>query len=164
MKERNNLFSATGIPSLFLIFAVLILVILSLLGYGTSRQDLRSSSLSLEQTTAYYESCGAATDFYTGALEALKGFQEQTSDEASFFQLAGSYFEQAENVNWNADTHEVQYVRAFSDTQSLHVLFLVSWNTGQTAARTDLLTILAWNTIVTADWTPDTSQSVYKGE
>ena len=46
MKEKNHLFSATGIPSLFLIFGVLMLVILSLLGYGTSRQDLRSSSLS----------------------------------------------------------------------------------------------------------------------
>lgn len=48
MTERKNLFSATGIPSLFLIFAVLMLVILSLLGYGTSRQDLRTSSLALE--------------------------------------------------------------------------------------------------------------------
>ena len=51
MKEKNHLFSATGIPSLFLIFGVLMLVILSLLGYGTSRQDLRASSLSLEQTS-----------------------------------------------------------------------------------------------------------------
>lgn len=33
MKEKNHLFSATGIPSLFLIFGVLMLVILSLLGY-----------------------------------------------------------------------------------------------------------------------------------
>ncbi len=38
MRERQSLFSATGIPSLFLIFAVLMLVTLSLLGYGTSRQ------------------------------------------------------------------------------------------------------------------------------
>ena len=57
MKEKNHLFSATGIPSLFLIFGVLMLVILSLLGYGTSRQDLRASSLSLEQTSAYYNAC-----------------------------------------------------------------------------------------------------------
>ena len=49
MKEKNHLFSATGIPSLFLIFGVLMLVILSLLGYGTSRQDLRSSSLFLSR-------------------------------------------------------------------------------------------------------------------
>ena len=39
MNEKNHLFSATGIPSLFLIFGVLMLVILSLLGYGTSRQE-----------------------------------------------------------------------------------------------------------------------------
>ena len=64
MKEKNHLFSATGIPSLFLIFGVLMLVILSLLGYGTSRQDLRASSLYLEQTSAYYNACSEAADFY----------------------------------------------------------------------------------------------------
>ena len=75
MKEKNHLFSATGIPSLFLIFGVLMLVILSLLGYGTSRQDLRSSSLSLEQTSAYYNVCSEAADFYSELVQTLEGFQ-----------------------------------------------------------------------------------------
>lgn len=164
MKERNNLFFATGIPSLFLIFAVLILVTLSLLGYGTSSQTLSSSTLSLEQNTAYYKSCGEAADFYTSAQEALSEFQEQANDETTFFLLAGSYFTQIKNVTWDADTHQVQYVQAFSDTQSLHAVFLVSLDNTRTSAPPQPLSILAWNTIVTADWDPDTSQSVYKGE
>ena len=52
MKEKKNLFSATGIPSLFLIFGVLMLVILSLLGYGTSRQDLQSGIASASGAVA----------------------------------------------------------------------------------------------------------------
>ena len=76
MKEKNHLFSATGIPSLFLIFGVLMLVILSLLGYGTSRQDLRASSLSLEQTSAYYNACSEAADFYSDLVQTLEGFHE----------------------------------------------------------------------------------------
>ncbi|MFQ9881098.1 MAG: hypothetical protein ACLRW4_22875 [Ruminococcus sp.] len=76
MKEKNHLFSATGIPSLFLIFGVLMLVILSLLGYGTSRQDLRASSLSLEQTSAYYNACSEAADFYSELVQTLEGFQD----------------------------------------------------------------------------------------
>ena len=81
MKEKNHLFSATGIPSLFLIFGVLMLVILSLLGYGTSRQDLRASSLSLEQTSAYYNACSEAADFYSELVQALEGFKAQAKTE-----------------------------------------------------------------------------------
>lgn len=166
MKERPALFSATGIPSLFLIFAVLILVTLSLLGYGTARQDLSSSTLSLEQTTAYYQSCDAATDFYADAVQNLKSIQALASDPEEYFQLAGSYFSKLPGATWDADTHKVQYMQAFSHTQSLLVeLYIPSYSEADTnlgdAAFADILT---WKTIVTADWEPDTSQSVYKGE
>ena len=57
------------------------LVILSLLGYGTSRQDLRSSSLSLEQTSAYYNACSEAADFYSDLVQTLEGFQAQAKSE-----------------------------------------------------------------------------------
>ena len=169
MKKRTTLFSATGIPSLFLIFSVLILVILSLLGYGTSRQNLRSSTLSLEQTTAYYESCGKVTDFYNQTLKDLKEFQDQAKDQNYYFRLVGSYFRQKENTSWDEVSHQVQYTQAFSDTQSLLATFQVLYSdqpdlSETVSANADILSILTWNTIVTADWNPDTSQSVYKGE
>ena len=81
MKEKNHLFSATGIPSLFLIFGVLMLVILSLLGYGTSRQDLRASSLSLEQTSAYYNACSEAADFIQIWFRHWKDFRHRQNQK-----------------------------------------------------------------------------------
>ena len=206
MKEKNHLFSATGIPSLFLIFGVLMLVILSLLGYGTSRQDLRSSSLSLEQTSAYYNACSEAADFYSELVQTLEGFQAQAKSERAYYQLVSDYLNSQENVKWDSEEHTAEYMNAFSDTQSLAVKVSVFW-TDRTADSTasdiaasdtaasdtvasDTITsdivasdrtvtnnagldvtssnniagILSWNTIVTADWNPDNSQSVYKGE
>lgn len=217
MKEKNHLFSATGIPSLFLIFGVLMLVILSLLGYGTSRQDLRASSLSLEQTSAYYNACSEAADFYSDLVQTLEEFQEQAKTETAYYQLVSDYLNSQENVNWNSEEHTAEYVKAFSDTQSLAVKIVVFWtdctadstasataafdnvasdnvasdnaasdnvvsdnaasdnaasdnaasdtiNAGLDMTSSNIAGILSWNTIVTADWNPDNSQSVYKGE
>lgn len=210
MKEKNHLFSATGIPSLFLIFGVLMLVILSLLGYGTSRQDLRASSLSLEQTSAYYNACSEAADFYSELVQTLEGFQEQAKTETAYYQLVSDYLNSQENVEWNSEEHTAEYVKAFSDTQSLAVKVSVFWtdrtadstafdaaasdtaasdaatsdtassdtiasdivssdrtvtnNAGLDVTSSNIAGILSWNTVVTADWNPDNSQSVYKGE
>ena len=192
MKEKNHLFSATGIPSLFLIFGVLMLVILSLLGYGTSRQDLRSSSLSLEQTSAYYNACSEAADFYSDLVQTLEGFQAQAKSESAYYQLVSDHLNSHENVKWDSEEHTAEYVKAFSDTQSLAVKVSVFWtdrtadstasdtaasdtvasdtaasdtiNAGLDMTSSNIAGILSWNTVVTADWNPDNSQSVYKGE
>ena len=182
MKEKNHLFSATGIPSLFLIFGVLMLVILSLLGYGTSRQDLRASSLSLEQTSAYYNACSEAADFYSELVQTLEGFHEQAKTETAYYQLVSDYLNSQENVEWDSEEHTAEYVKAFSDTQSLAVKVSVFWtdrtadstasdtaasdtvNAGLNMTSSNIAGILSWNTVVTADWNPDNSQSVYKGE
>ncbi|MCB5433237.1 hypothetical protein [Blautia faecis] len=182
MKEKNHLFSATGIPSLFLIFGVLMLVILSLLGYGTSRQDLRASSLSLEQTSAYYNACSEAADFYSELVQTLEGFQAQAKTETAYYQLVSDYLNSQENVEWDSEEHTAEYVKAFSDTQSLAVKVSVFWtdctadsttsdnaasdtiNAGLDVTSSNIAGILSWNTVVTADWNPDNSQSVYKGE
>ena len=210
MKEKNHLFSATGIPSLFLIFGVLMLVILSLLGYGTSRQDLRSSSLSLEQTSAYYNACSEAADFYSDLVQTLEGFQARVKSESSYYKLVSDYLNSQENVKWDSEEHTAEYMNAFSDTQSLAVKVSVFWtdrtadstasdtvasdtaasdtaasdtvasdaaasdtaasdrtvtnNAGLDVTSSNIAGILSWNTVVTADWNPDNSQSVYKGE
>lgn len=171
------------------------LVILSLLGYGTSRQDLCASSLSLEQTSAYYNACSEAADFYSELVQTLEGFQEQAKTETAYYQLVSDYLNSQENVEWNSEEHTAEYVKAFSDTQSLAVKIAVFWtdctadstasnNVASDTAASDTITsdctvtnnvgldvtssniagILSWNTVVTADWNPDNSQSVYKGE
>ena len=186
------------------------LVILSLLGYGTSRQDLRSSSLSLEQTSAYYNVCSEAADFYSELVQTLEGFQAQAKSERAYYQLVSDYLNSQENVEWNSEEHTAEYVKAFSDTQSLAVKVSVFWtdrtadstasdtvasdtaasdtaasdtvasdaaasdtaasdrtvtnNAGLNVTSSNIAGILSWNTVVTADWNPDNSQSVYKGE
>ena len=217
MKEKNHLFSATGIPSLFLIFGVLMLVILSLLGYGTSRQDLRASSLSLEQTSAYYNACSEAADFYSELVQALEGFKAQAKTETAYYQLVSDYLNSQENIEWDSEEHTAEYAKAFSDTQSLAVKIAVfrtdctadstasataafdnvasdnvasdnaasdnvvsdnaasdnaasdnaasdTINAGLDMTSSNIAGILSRNTVVTADWNPDNSQSVYKGE
>ena len=37
-------------------------------------------------------------------------------------------------------------------------------NAGLDVTSSNIAGILSWNTVVTADWNPDNSQSVYKGE
>lgn len=183
------------------------LVILSLLGYGTSRQDLRSSSLSLEQTSAYYNACSEAADFYSDLVQTLEGFQAQAKSESAYYQLVSDHLNSQENVKWDSEEHTAEYVKAFSDTQSLAVKIVVFWtdctadstasdnaasdnvvsdnaasdnvasdnassdnavsdtiNAGLNMTSSNIAGILSWNTVVTADWNPDNSQSVYKGE
>ena len=173
------------------------LVILSLLGYGTSRQDLRASSLSLEQTSAYYNACSEAADFYSELVQTLEGFQEQAKTETAYYQLVSDHLNSQENVKWDSEEHTAEYVKAFSDTQSLAVKIAVFWtdctadstasdnaasdnvvsdnaasdnavsdtiNAGLDVTSNNIAGILSWNTVVTADWNPDSSQSVYKRE
>ena len=178
------------------------LVILSLLGYGTSRQDLRASSLSLEQTSAYYNACSEAADFYSDLVQTLEGFQAQAKSESAYYQLVSDHLNSQENVEWDSEEHTAEYVKAFSDTQSLAVKIVVFWtdctadstasataafdnvasdnvasdnaasdnaasdtiNAGLDMTSSNIAGILSWNTVVTADWNPDNSQSVYKGE
>ena len=178
------------------------LVILSLLGYGTSRQDLRASSLSLEQTSAYYNACSEAADFYSDLVQTLEGFQAQVKSESAYYKLVSDYLNSQENVEWDSEEHTAEYVKAFSDTQSLAVKVSVFWtdrtadstasdtaasdtvasdtaasdtvasdtaasdtiNAGLDMTSSNIAGILSWNTVVTADWNPDNSQSVYKGE
>lgn len=168
------------------------LVILSLLGYGTSRQDLRSSSLSLEQTSAYYNACSEAADFYSELVQTLEGFQAQVKSESAYYKLVSDYLNSQENVKWDSEEHTAEYMKAFSDTQSLAVKVSVFWtdrtadstasdtaasdtvasdtaasdtiNAGLDMTSSNIAGILSWNTVVTADWNPDNSQSVYKGE
>ena len=163
----------------------------------TSRQDLRASSLSLEQTSAYYNACSEAADFYSDLVQTLEGFQAQVKSESAYYKLVSDYLNSQENVKWDSEEHTAEYMNAFSDTQSLAVKVSVFWtdrtadstasdtaasdtvasdtaasdtvasdtiNAGLDMTSSNIAGILSWNTVVTADWNPDNSQSVYKGE
>ena len=112
----------------------------------------------------------------------MEGFHEQAKTETAYYQLVSDYLNSQENVEWNSEEHTAEYVKAFSDTQSLAVKVSVFWtdrtadstasdtaasdtvNAGLNMTSSNIAGILSWNTVVTADWNPDNSQSVYKGE
>ena len=67
MKDHNSFFTATGIPSLFLIFSVLCLAVLSLLTLGNSRSELSTARNSMQQTEDYYNACSQASTVINSA-------------------------------------------------------------------------------------------------
>ena len=79
---RKKSFISTGIPTIFMVFAVLCLVVLALMSWGTSMNDLASARLSLTQSEKYYEACSLGT-----------GLLEQIRQEAALLQAdpAGEY-------------------------------------------------------------------------
>ena len=51
-----------------------------------------------------------------------------------------------------------------SDTAASDTAASDTINAGLDMTSSNIAGILSWNTVVTADWNPDNSQSVYKGE
>ena len=51
----------------------------------------------------------------------LEGFQTQAKTETAYYQLVSDYLNSQENVEWDSEEHTAEYVKAFSDTQSLAV-------------------------------------------
>ena len=62
-------------------------------------------------------------------------------------------------VSDNAASDNVASDNASSDTAASDTI-----NAGLDMTSSNIAGILSWNTVVTADWNPDNSQSVYKGE
>ena len=85
MNKKRTSFLSIGIPSMCVIFSVLCLVILALLTLGTSRQDLQTSRLSLDQTTAYYTACSTATQQYSQISDFITSALTDSSEKKTIF-------------------------------------------------------------------------------
>ena len=160
MNRRHTLFASTGIPSLFLIFAVLCMAVFSLLTLGSSRSELNSARLSMEQTEQYYNACQKAADTVAEIQEVLQTYHTQASNKDEFMKLAGDLSSEFEGLAFDDSSDDILILsHPFSDTQSLLVRMQILYP--QTSADKKLIKILQWKTVITADWNPDTSQSVY---
>lgn len=166
MKDRSHasVFTATGIPSLFLIFSVLVLVILSLLTFSTSQNDLQTSRLSLSQTTAYYEACSQMTDYCLEAEAFLQKELASAADSETFLSRARSFFEASGYAAWDIDTATASVEIPFSETQALSAQLLPVYPQEEDPEPASCIRILSWNTVPCGTWTPDTRQPVFKGE
>ena len=160
MNRRHTFFAATGIPSLFLIFAVLCLAVFSLLTLGSSRSELNSARVSMEQTEEYYKACQEATDTITKIRNSLRSYRKQASSEADYLKLATDLSNEFDNVSFeDSSSNILTLTQSFSDTQSLVIRIQLLYP--RDSGSDDLLKISEWKTAITASWNPDTSQSVY---
>ena len=140
MKDHNSFFTATGIPSLFLIFSVLCLAVLSLLTLGNSRSELSTviNEIQTELTAAY----------------------RQATDQENNLALVGQFCKDHSELTFDKEKQTLLFAESLSDTQQLNVCLKVLY---PEKSGDSLIQILQWKTDTTASWTPDTSQSVYKG-
>ncbi len=120
-KTQSSFFSI-GIPSMCVIFSVLCLVILALLTLGTSRQDLQTSRLSLDQTTAYYTACSTATQQYSQISDFITSALTDSSEKKDYLSRMSSIqeeFPDLANLTWTEDTQVLSFTVAFTDTQAV---------------------------------------------
>lgn len=162
MNKKKNSFLSIGIPSMCMIFSVLCLVILALLALGTSRQNLRTSQLTLDQTTAYYTACSAASEEYKKLADYAVNTLENSNDQKDYNTQMATITQKYPDAAWNTDTQILSFSVDFTDEQAIYIEINTSYPNGTSSDLTP--EIITWKTISTVDWNPDTRQPVYKGD
>lgn len=160
MKRRHSFFTSTGIPSLFLIFSVLCLAVLSLLTLGNTRSELLSAKQSLKQSEQYYTSCAAASEHISQIQNALVSCYKFADDQKSYYDLVGQRIGNTSGLTWNSSNQTIDFKEQIADTQELIISLKVMYPQSD---KDTFLQIQQWQTDSTASWNPDNSQSVYKG-
>ena len=158
MNKHRTVFLSSGLPSMFVIFSILCMVILSLLALGTSRQDLQTSQIALEQTTAYYTACSAASSKYQELTAYAQQAFTDCQKQQTYNTRMSSVTQQYPDARWDPKTQILSFTVDFTEEQAICVEINIPYSS-------DLIPeILTWKTISTAAWNPDTRQPVYKGD
>ena len=157
VNKKQFSFVTIGIPSLFLIFSVLCLVILALLSLGTSRSDLRECQLSMKQTAAYYDACTDASDLCTQINDYLLDTYAHSNGESAYFSTLKEISSTFPQVSWDAQTNQISFDEIISDDQKLHIILKVSYPRSPWDIPCDILT---WETSVYSQWEPDSKQNL----
>lgn len=160
MKQRHSFFTATGIPSLFLIFSVLCLAVFALLTLGTSRSELNIARQSMQQTEDYYTACSRASTVLTEFQTELAAAYQKADNQNEFFSLVKQLAEEISDGTFDTDAQTLIFKESISDTQQLTAKLKILYPNSD---KGSFIQILEWKTDSTASWNPDTSQSVYKG-
>ena len=161
MNMPKRSFLSMGLPSIFTIFSVLCLVILSLLSLGTSRSDLNTGKASLEQTSAYYEACTSATELYLEFSALAEETAQNTSTEKAYLSAMKKALTDREYTNWNPEAGQICLTIPYSKKMALCIIINAAYSSKNTE---DFTKLLMWKTVNTASWTPDTKQPVFKGD
>lgn len=160
MKQHHSFFTATGMPSLFLIFSVLCLAVLSLLTLGSSRSELNAARNSMHQTENYYNACSRASVVIDEIQAELADAYRQASDQKKYLSLFEQFCNNHSELTFDLKEQTILFTESLSETQQLTVCLKILY---PAKSADSLMQILQWKTDTTTSWNPDTSQSVYKG-
>ena len=119
MKDHNSFFTATGIPSLFLIFSVLCLAVLSLLTLGNSRSELSTARNSMQQTEDYYNACSQASTVINEIQTELTDAYRQATDQKNYLALVGQFCKAHSELTFDEEKQTLLFAESLSDTQCL---------------------------------------------
>mgnify|MGYP000043134955 CR=1 FL=1 len=125
MKDHNSFFTATGIPSLFLIFSVLCLAVLSLLTLGNSRSELNTARNSMQQTEDYYNACSQASTVINEIQTELTDAYRQATDQKNYLALVGQFCKDHSELTFDEEKQTLLFAESLSDTQQLTVCLKV---------------------------------------
>ncbi len=160
MKQKHSFLVTVGIPSLFLVFSVLVLSVLALLTLGNSRNSLNTAKLSLEQTENYYAACTRATETTAQVQNSVNQFAQEAADETEYFSRIKQFADTKDSLTWDPAGHTLSFSESISDTQQLSVVLKLFYPTEKNSST---LNIQKWNTKLIHSWTPDNKQNVFKG-
>lgn len=125
MKDHNSFFTATGIPSLFLIFSVLCLAVLSLLTLGNSRSELSTARNSMQQTEDYYNACSQASTVINEIQTELTDAYRQATDQKNYLALVGQFCKDHSELTFDEEKQTLLFAESLSGTQQLTVCLKV---------------------------------------
>lgn len=160
-RSRNNISSegaySSGMISLILIFAVLCMIVLSLLSWSSSRTDLQMSLRSMEQNTAYFDACTEASSVWEQLYAALSS----AASEQEFFRICEESVSIHPDLLYDSSGRIFSLDLDYTDTQSLHIEFAVSFPDSEDIPP---IQTTCWQSRTIGEWRPDTRQQVYQKE
>ncbi|MCD8346802.1 MAG: hypothetical protein LUD16_02400 [Lachnospiraceae bacterium] len=173
----------TGISLMLLIFLSLCLITFSLLSLSGATADEKLSQKTADRTTAYYEAVTQANQILSEIDTQLAAALKETADAenpaeaylaacaeitVSEAELTWTYEDRAsESGNTDTDSYLLassgilSYDVTMADDQHLHVTLSICWPEESTDS---LYQITCWKVVSTQDWTPDTSQNLYRSD
>jgi len=92
--------------------------------------------------------------------EELTDAYHQASDQENYLTLIKQIYGNSSELTFDSDKQTLLFTEPVSDTQQLTICLKILY---PAESSDSLIQILQWKTDNTASWTPDTSQSVYKG-
>lgn len=156
----------TGFSLMLLIFLSLCLIVFSLLSLSGATADQSLSQKAADRTTSYYASVTAANQVLASIDEALaeclKKAEKDADPKASYLRACAALPDMiADPVSASTkdDSVSLMFQVPVTKDQILEVSLLVRY------PETDddtLCEITGWLVKNTSEWTPDTSQNVYR--